>query len=54
MNNIKTHTALIIFLILTAGVWIIWTAADKYLDTGNYENRTLREFPDFSPEQMES
>lgn len=54
MNNIKTHTALIIFLILTAGVWIIWPAADKFLDTGNYENRTLREFPDFNPEQMES
>lgn len=35
-------------------MWIIWPAADKFLDTGNYENRTLREFPDFSPEQMES
>lgn len=54
MNNIKTHTALIIVLILTAGVWIIWTAADKFLDTGNYENRTLRGFPDFNPEQIES
>ncbi len=52
MEKIKMYIVLIIFFLMTAGVWLIWPAVDGFLDTENYENRNLSEFPPFSMENI--
>lgn len=46
MNKAKKYVMLIIFLVLTAGTWILWPISKNHLDTENHENRALSEFPE--------
>ena len=46
MNKAKKYVMLIIFLVLTAGTWILWPVSKNHLDTENHENRALSEFPE--------
>lgn len=46
MNKAKKYVMLIIFLVLTAGTWVLWPVSKNHLDTENHENRALSEFPE--------